>query len=121
MIGVQNARHRAAALALAVVLIASILTVGVSSRPAQASSPVTAVFHSGLGCAGLAQAGAAARRLRAKSGPCLPAVDGGTGYYNCRWTSNTACDASHATYPATLNGQAVTQLAGFGLGRLGPL
>ncbi len=110
-----------AAVACLFALCTASLTVAFSPAPAWASSPVTAVYYSGLGCAGLPQAGAAARRLREQAGPCIPGLNGGTGFYNGRWASSTHCDPSHATYPATLNGHPVTQLVGFSLGRLGPL
>lgn len=87
------------------------------------SATVTAVFYSGEGCAGLAEAGAAARRLREQWFSCVPGEGfaSGAGFYNGRWASDTHCDPSQATYPATIGGHTVTQLVGYSLGRLGPL
>ncbi|WP_433059894.1 hypothetical protein [Dactylosporangium sp. CS-033363] len=105
------------------VALAGIATATGSLRLAASSTPaVTAVFYSGKGCAGLAQAASAARRLRAQAGPCVPVFTGGTGTYNGRWNGDEkACGPDHATYPDKINGKVVTQLAGFSLGRLGPL
>jgi hypothetical protein len=119
------ARLSLAAATILAVVIATTTTEDQAEMPTQevsaATSGIRSVFYSGLGCAGLAQAGAASRRLREQASPCIPALSGGTGTYNGRWTSSTSCDPSHATYPATIAGAKVTQLVGFSLGRLGPL
>src|SRR5205807_8291876 len=111
---------------LALLLVATLLFTSLRSPSRRvslvASQPkVGAVFYSGEGCAGLAQAAAALRRLRAQWLPCVPGFFGGTGVYDGRWTSDTPCDTSKATFPSVIGGTTISQLVGYSLGRLGPL
>lgn len=85
-------------------------------RVASSGDPAT-VFYSGKGDAGAGDVGDNNVRLVASNGPL------GLGpHFDGKWTGNYVCDTS-ASVPArsSIGSEPITELAGFSLGRLGPI
>jgi hypothetical protein len=87
-----------------------------ATNPVRAGDPGT-VFYSGEGDAGAGDVGDNVIRLVASFGFL------GLGpHYDGRWTSSVQCDPSSATPSrASIGSEPITELAGFSLGRLGPI
>jgi hypothetical protein len=113
----QHAPHGAPLLVRAIVLAHHILIARSATSQVTAGDPGT-VFYSGLGQAGAKDVSSrSAVRLVQSDKPPLIADP-----FDGRWTTDTQCDIS-AAVPRQLppTGEPITALAGYSLGRLGPI